>query len=656
MDENSDERLFREALEVGGTDPSQRDFWYWLAIALHLVHHPEDWSSWERIQQPRANSLELSHTINESLEKFPEIRLVDDTALERILQDFPSILSTGNDLLKNPSTWTALGKILMETANRKVNVQTAIAAYKQAVSLDSMLDSAWLGLGYAYLKTRNYGEARKAYEMACQHNGKDAQAWYYLGLCLFGEKAYERAAQACQTALTLDPSIDPTHILLKNIQRLQENPANTPQNAIFLDDTEEPYPPGIIGEMLPDDWNCANVVIKNFIDDPTCLKITFLRINHPPDKRNVPPEFSRFAEDNYDYEGMRALIPRGWKFEYDVDAESFYIDIYDEKVPRAEKIALLGKLIEYHHREVERLAELYFDEHFSKEERAHYRTYFGFDPAADRYYPYGTYLDDKMAGGDNPDDAVPGEKYRYEAWFPLAMDPKLNEAGIRIGARVTVCDTWIEETETWDESKEKVHNEILFQKGNATGRVECTHTIIYAGPLDDALAVADDALTQNSRGSRQPQPQNANLPPPEHFAALKSYVASIAEMGVECLLHAAWHGIDEDNAESLGIPFGFNAAMQVQVFRALLEVSPSTSTAILADWVVDLLDNAPAEWFFTRAYIFREMLEEIFSHEIERSLFSHLKSISGYLEKHVSKEWSELHKKELKILFGYDFS
>ncbi len=645
---NPDDPPFREALLRGDMDLHQNAFWYWLCISLYLRTHPDDRNYREKIKKYDADKFIDAYF---AIPQHSRISLPD--TFEKILQEFPGANLTKSDPTQNPEIWTVFGRILMENPWYRINVKIAIEAYQQAVTLDLTAYQAWLGLGYAHrLWQRQFGLAWKAYEIACNLNGKNAKDWYHFGLCLFGSKLYEHATRACRIALKLDPLLEIASILLKNALRLRNNPTSNPRNGIFLDDTMETYPKGIIVESLPGGWDYSHVFIRKFVDEPTALRIDFLPVDHPLGKRNVPREFKLYAEDNYDYQGPRRIIPPSWDYEsevngaYNPDADVWYfINLHDAKVTHLEKIAILGKLIDFHYDEIDRLAQLYWEDNYPSKDRDYYLINFGFDPAADRHYPFGSYDNEEKADGESsPDDADPREKYHHEAWFPLLQDPKLHAAGIKIGARVTVCAVWDDELEEYDEDKEQVHNEILFQCGTSTGRIECTHTIIFTGPLDDALAVADDVMLQPDD---EIENHVADLPPPEHFAALKSYVASIAELGVENILHTLWRGIekdDEDDEDDLGIPFGFNTAMQIQVFRALRKVSPSASIAILADWIVDIIDNAPSDWILVR----RDLFEEIFS-EISPT---NCRIITNYIEEHISEGWLKQHRAELQSIFG----
>ncbi len=181
--------------------------------------------------------------------------------------------------------------------------------------------------------------------------------------------------------------------------------------------------------------------------------------------------------------------------------------------------------------------------------------------------------------------------YKYEAWFQLVADPALAAVGVTIGARVDQVPGL------------PPQNRILFRskEGNVEG-IYCTHTVLYAGPADDALRFADDSILQ-----RVPVPAELDflaqtggpvqLPPWGHFAALKSYVAGIAEMGILTMMGAA---SAQDREGTLPLTFGFNPAMQRQVIGALRRIAPLATDAIVRDYFLQLLEEVPPEWLTPR--------------------------------------------------------
>ncbi len=210
-------------------------------------------------------------------------------------------------------------------------------------------------------------------------------------------------------------------------------------------------------------------------------------------------------------------------------------------------------------------------------ERQYYRETWGFDP-----------IDGLHRLGQ---DTI----WVYEAGYELAADPALIAAGVSIHAQVSFNFMELTKKE-WG----IVRNKIVFRAaGGREAAVTCTHTVVYQGNVEVATDwAANPPASTNLLGP-------AILPPWEHFVALKSYVAALAEVGIGNLLAAA-HSAD-DNTSAIKLPFGFNAEMQSQIFRALQTVAPGATRALQRDWLMGLIEVASVKWLIDR----RALLNEI---------------------------------------------
>lgn len=160
---------------------------------------------------------------------------------------------------------------------------------------------------------------------------------------------------------------------------------------------------------------------------------------------------------------------------------------------------------------------------------------------------------------------------RYEASFRLASDPLLDAAGVVVSARVDGCDHFFE-------GAPRAKNRVVFSlSGDRGGRrleaeVQCVHTAVCLITTDE-LAKAPAAELVEMAVSSENEP--IWLPAVEHFTALRSYVAGVAEVGVGCLLRAKFAtGAPRDLA-----PLAFNDFMRRQVLHGLLELAER-------DWLV----------------------------------------------------------------------
>jgi len=196
-------------------------------------------------------------------------------------------------------------------------------------------------------------------------------------------------------------------------------------------------------------------------------------------------------------------------------------------------------------------------------DREYYATVHGFDPGRDR----------ERLGRRSRD-------FKYEAFFPLAGSP-----GVEVGARVLSIAG-------------DAYNEIAFRHGDDEAVVTCTHTVVKMSTgWDEALGYAEDGMLLGMRAAEDDRAWMVpvELSPEEHFGALKSYVAGIAEWGIEALLDATYRAGDW-----VDLPFGFNSQMQAQVMLALLEVVPAVARYRLADYLGGLAADYPG-WFPARA-------------------------------------------------------
>ncbi|HMF31699.1 MAG TPA: Rab family GTPase [Candidatus Lokiarchaeia archaeon] len=195
----------------------------------------------------------------------------------------------------------------------------------------------------------------------------------------------------------------------------------------------------------------------------------------------------------------------------------------------------------------------------------YYLEYYGFDPNTRKI---------KISKG-----------YKYEEFFPLKNDPELEREGISIGARVEVTDRL-----------QTVKNRIVFTKGKGKKEaiVNCVHTALYTLDAAEALVAGEDQILDLAKSSESVPIQ---LPPEDHFVSLRSYVDGIASIGIRNIIGASYFS-QEMNPETL--PFGFNSAMQRQIIKALRQLAPAATHALVRDVIMELAETVPPEWFDSR--------------------------------------------------------
>ncbi len=222
----------------------------------------------------------------------------------------------------------------------------------------------------------------------------------------------------------------------------------------------------------------------------------------------------------------------------------------------------------------------------NKPDLEYYKSTFGFDPLQDL----------KQI---NPMWMITGSveiTFRYEKGFPLDADPELDNAGITIWARV-------------DFQHKKIQNFIVFKRGDLEASVYCTHTVVFSDSAEQILTFAEDLILETYRSKHEEEFLRktrgpVTLPPQEHFAALLTVVGAVAEVGLSNLILATYQS---ENFNPENIPFGFNAAMQSQVLRALRVVAPAETERILRKLLVQLAHNVPVEWIESRLGLLDDM-------------------------------------------------
>ncbi|GAB4327818.1 MAG: hypothetical protein Kow0069_34820 [Promethearchaeota archaeon] len=195
---------------------------------------------------------------------------------------------------------------------------------------------------------------------------------------------------------------------------------------------------------------------------------------------------------------------------------------------------------------------------------SYYRKTFGFDPARDRTY-----------------DLV-RSRYYYEAAYPLERDVAFHRAGIEVLARVEV-----------DVETGRTTNRIVFRRGTREASVTCVHTAVAHLSVEQVLSSTQEEIVELARSTEHAP---VELPPEEHFASLKSYVAAISEQGLINVLSASYFSSVDPEL----IPFGFNAEMQFQVLRALRSLAPRETRAAVRDMLVRVALTTPEGWFLNR--------------------------------------------------------
>ncbi len=216
-------------------------------------------------------------------------------------------------------------------------------------------------------------------------------------------------------------------------------------------------------------------------------------------------------------------------------------------------------------------------------DRDFYKHHFGFDPVADRItkVPPAS-LDEEI------DYTTMPVEFRYEVTFPLVEDEILHAAGIRIGAR---CDVFQDGT---------AHNRVFFKRGDLETAIRCVHTVLNSPPNSsqesplqlglDRFLESGNTLTDERSLARFNSP-DSKISPQDHFTALKSYVAGIADVGLSTFLAAK-----REEKTRLGESWGTLQYWHVtsQLVNALLQIAPDVYDPFIRQFLIPLIDALPS--------------------------------------------------------------
>lgn len=103
--------------------------------------------------------------------------------------------------------------------NRNGDLQAAIDDFNAALDIDPAIGEAYLNRGNSYYLSSQYDAALADYEAALANDvNKPWAAWYNIGLAYEAKKDKEKARQAYEKALELNPSFTPAQLKLAKLQ------------------------------------------------------------------------------------------------------------------------------------------------------------------------------------------------------------------------------------------------------------------------------------------------------------------------------------------------------------------------------------------------------------------------------------------------------
>lgn len=103
--------------------------------------------------------------------------------------------------------------------NRNGDLKSAVDDFNAALDIDSSVGEAYLNRGNSYYLSGLYDAALADYDAALENDvNKPWAAWYNIGLAYEAKKDKEKAREAYEKALELNPSFSPAQLKLSKLQ------------------------------------------------------------------------------------------------------------------------------------------------------------------------------------------------------------------------------------------------------------------------------------------------------------------------------------------------------------------------------------------------------------------------------------------------------
>jgi tetratricopeptide (TPR) repeat protein len=104
-------------------------------------------------------------------------------------------------LKPDADTWFNLGFLRDQAGHR----DEAIAAFDEAVTLDSKLDRAWYGMGLAHATQGRHERAAECLQRAAELQPMNGHAWYALGMAYHHTRQPDKVKEVALHMLRFDP-------------------------------------------------------------------------------------------------------------------------------------------------------------------------------------------------------------------------------------------------------------------------------------------------------------------------------------------------------------------------------------------------------------------------------------------------------------------
>jgi Tfp pilus assembly protein PilF len=131
------------------------------------------------------------------------------------------IVQTAETVSANPNdtalAWVSIGQVWLD----RDQPEWAHSCFEKATDTGPDIAMAHHQLGLSWLKKADVGQAQKSFQQAANLNPSDAGTWHNLGKCHQEARQNERAVEAYETALAIEPDHPLAGVALASI-RLDE--------------------------------------------------------------------------------------------------------------------------------------------------------------------------------------------------------------------------------------------------------------------------------------------------------------------------------------------------------------------------------------------------------------------------------------------------
>ena len=157
----------------------------------------------------------------------------------------------------------------------------------------------------------------------------------------------------------------------------------------------------------------------------------------------------------------------------------------------------------------------------------------------------------------------------------------------------------------------------MFKRKEIEAEVSCVHTAVSEISLQKARELIDGNEQRFIELSKSYHQNLVTIAPEDHFAALKSYVQGIAEVGLGNMMITSYYST---TLNPTTLPFGFNSHMQSQILQCLNRLAADAIKPMVETVLLELAKSGNPDWFISRI----DLLNDIYFGKRTREIYNFL--------------------------------